>query len=64
MLEMRNPMLPSVVLFYSTVALVLAVIMVLLHHSSVLGAGAQALSNACENLALIAIAFGIWARRR
>jgi hypothetical protein len=61
---MRNPMLPSVVLFYSTVALVLAVIMVLLRMSSVLGAGAEALSNACENLALIAIAFGVWVQRR
>jgi len=61
---MRNPMLPSVVLFYSIVALVLAVIMVLLRESSVLGAGAEALSNACENLALIAIAFGVWMQRR
>ena len=61
---MRNPMLPSVVLFYSTLALVLAVIMVLLHEPSVLGARAQALSNACENLALIAIAFGTWVQRR
>jgi len=61
---MRNPMLPSVVLFYSTVALVLAVIMILLHQSSILGAAARALSNACENLALIAIAFGTWVQRR
>ena len=63
-LEMRNPMLPSVVLFYSTVALVLAVVMILLHQSSILGAAARALSNACENLALIAIAFGTWVQRR
>jgi hypothetical protein len=61
---MRNPMLPSVVLFYSMVALALAVIMVLLHQPSVMGAGARALSNACENLALLAIAFGIWGQRR
>ena len=61
---MRNPMLPSVVLFYSTVALVLAVIMILLHQSSMLGGGARAFSNACENLALIAIAFGTWVQRR
>jgi hypothetical protein len=61
---MRNPMLPSVVLFYSTVALVLAVVMILLHQTSILGAGARAFSNACENLALIAIAFGIWVQRR
>jgi hypothetical protein len=44
--------------------MVLAVILVLLHQSSVLGAGARALSSACENLALIAIAFGVWAQRR
>ena len=61
---MRNPMLSSVVLFYSIVALVLAVILVLLRESSVLGASAEAFSNACENLALIAIAFGVWVPRR
>jgi hypothetical protein len=61
---MRNPVLSSVVLFYSLVALVVAVIMVLLHQSSLLGARAQALSNACENLALIAIAIGTWVQRR
>jgi hypothetical protein len=61
---MRNPMLPSVVLIYSIVALFVAVIMVLLHQPSVMGAGAQALSNACENLALIAIGIGVWVQRR
>ena len=61
---MRNPMLPSVVLFYSTVALAMAVILVLLRQSSLLGAGAEAFSNACENLALIAIAIGVWVQRR
>ena len=57
-------MLPSVVLFYSTVALAMAVILVLLRQSSLLGAGAEAFSNACENLALIAIAIGVWVQRR
>lgn len=61
---MRNPMLPSVVLFYSIVALMLAVVMILLQQSSILGAAARALSNASENLALIAIAFGTWVQRR
>lgn len=61
---MRNPMLPGVVLFYSVLALILAVIFVVLHQSSLLGAGAEALSNACENLALVAIALAVWARRR
>jgi hypothetical protein len=61
---MRSPMLPPVVIFYSTVALVLAVTMILLHQSSFMGARARALSNACENLALIAIAFRVWAQRR
>jgi hypothetical protein len=61
---MRNPVLPSVVLFYSVVALVLAVILVLLRQSSVLGTSTEALSNACENLALIAIAVGVWVQRR
>jgi hypothetical protein len=61
---MRNPMLPGVVLFYSVLALILAVIMVLVHESALMGARAQGFSNACENLALIAIAVGVWVQRR
>jgi hypothetical protein len=59
---MRNPMLPGIVLFYAVVALTLAVIMIVIRQSSVMGTGAEALSNACENLALIATALGVWAR--
>jgi len=61
---MRNPALPGIVLFYSVLALLLAVIMVVFRESSVMGAGAKSLSNACENLALIAIAVGVWVQRR
>ena len=61
---MRNPMLPGIVLFYSVLALILAVIMIGIRQPSVMGAGGEALSNACENLALIAIAFGVLAQRR
>ena len=57
-------MLPAIVLFYSIVAVILAVIMILLRHPSVMGAGAEGISNACENLALIAIAFAVLAVRR
>jgi hypothetical protein len=57
-------MLPSVVLFYSVVALVLAVTLILLHGSSLLGTGARGLSNACENLVLIVIAMGVWVKRK
>ncbi len=61
---MRNPMLPGIVLFYAVLALILAVLFILLRQSSVLNTGAEGLSNACENLALIAIALGIWLPRR
>jgi hypothetical protein len=61
---MRNAMLPSVVLFYAILAVLLAVTMVVLRQSSVFGTSAEALSNACENLALIVIAIGVWVRRR
>lgn len=61
---MRNPMLPGVVLFYSVLALILAAIFIVIRQPSVMGAGAEALSNACENLALIAIALGVLAQRR
>jgi hypothetical protein len=61
---MRNPMLPGIVLFYAVVALMLAVFMIIIRQSSVMGAGAEALSNACENLALIATALGVWARAK
>ena len=57
---MRNSMLPGLVLFYALVALVFAVLAILLRQESVMNAGAEALSNACENLALIAIALGVW----
>lgn len=57
-------MLPGVVLFYSVLALILAVILIVVRHPSVMGAGGEALSNACENLALIAIGFGVLAQRR
>jgi hypothetical protein len=57
-------MLPGVVLFYSVLALILAVIVVLVQKSALLGASAQGLSNACENLALIAVAVGVWVQRR
>lgn len=61
---MRNPVLPGIVLFYAVMALVLAVIMIIVRGSSVMGATAQTLSNACENLALIATALGIWVQRK
>ena len=61
---MRNPMLPGVVLFYSVLALILAAFSIGIRQPSVMGAGAEALSNACENLALIAIAFAVLAQRR
>jgi hypothetical protein len=57
-------MLPGVVLFYSVLALILAAIFIVIRQPSVMGAGAEALSNACENLALIAIALGVLAQRR
>jgi hypothetical protein len=57
-------MLPGIVLFYSILALMVAIVMILVRGSSLMGAGAQGLSNACENLALIATALGIWLRRR
>jgi hypothetical protein len=57
-------MLPSIVLFYAILAVFLAVTMVLLRQGSVFGTSAEALSNACENLALIVIAVGVWVRRR
>ena len=56
-------MLPGVVLFYATVAMLLAVALVLARETSVIGAGAEALSSACENLALIAIAMRVWVIR-
>ena len=61
---MRNPMLPGIVLIYSVLALILAVIMIVIRQSSIFGAGGEAFSNACENLALIAIGFGVLAQRR
>ncbi len=61
---MRNPMLPGIVLFYAVVALIFAVIVIVARQSSVLNASAEALANACENLALIAVALGVWAPRR
>jgi hypothetical protein len=60
---MRSP-LPGIVLFYSVLALILAVILILVHKSALMGAGARAFSNVCENLALIAIAIGVWVQRR
>ena len=57
-------MITSAVLFYSVVALILAVTLILLHQSSLLGTGARGLSNACENLALIVIAMAVWAQRK
>ena len=60
---MRNPALPGIALFYSTVAFLLAVTVVVVRTTSFLGASAQAFSNACENLALIALALGVWVRR-
>jgi hypothetical protein len=56
-------MLPGIVLFYAVIAFTMAVFMIVIRQSSVMGAGAEALSNACENLALIAVALGVWARR-
>ena len=61
---MRNPMLPGIVLFYAVVALTLAVIVIVVRQSSVMGASAQSFSNACENLALITMALGIWWPRK
>jgi len=60
---MRNPMLPGLVLFYAVVALIVTIIVVLARQTSVMNASAEALANACENLALIAIALGVWAPR-
>lgn len=60
---MRSP-LPGIVLFYSVLALVLAVVLILVHKSGFMGAGARAFSNTCESLALIAIAIGVWVQRR
>jgi hypothetical protein len=57
-------MLPGIVLFYAVVALIFATIVVVVRQASVMNASAEALSNACENLALIAIALGVWAPRR
>jgi hypothetical protein len=56
-------MLPGIVLFYAVLALILAVTVIVLRQSSVMNAGAEALSNACENLALIAVALGVWLPR-
>lgn len=61
---MRNPMLPGVVLFYAILALAVAVIEIMLHRSSVVRGTAQSFSNACENLALITVALGIWWPRK
>ena len=61
---MRNPMLPGVVLFYSVLALILAMTFIILRQPALMGAGAEALSNACENLALITIALGVLAIRK
>ena len=61
---MRSNPIPAVVLFYSTLALILAVIMIYVGGSSLIGAGAEALSSACENLALITIAIAVWSPRR
>ena len=60
---MRSP-LPGIALFYSVLAVILAVILVLVRKSPLMGASAQAFSNACENLALIAVAIGLWVQRR
>jgi hypothetical protein len=60
---MRSP-LPGIVLFYSVLALILAVILILVRKSALMGAGARGFSNACENLALIAVAIGVWVQRR
>jgi hypothetical protein len=57
-------MLPGIVLFYSVLALILPVVMIVIRQPSIMGAGGEALSNACENLALIAIGFGVLAQRR
>ena len=57
-------MLPGVVLFYSVLALILAMAFIILREPSLMGAGAEALSNACENLALITIALGVLAIRK
>jgi hypothetical protein len=60
---MRSP-LPGIVLFYSVLALIFAVILILVRKSALMGVSAQAFSNACENLALIAVAIGVWVQRR
>jgi hypothetical protein len=60
---MRSP-LPGILLFYSVLALILAVILILVRKSALMGTSAQAFSNACENLALMAVAIGVWVRRR
>jgi hypothetical protein len=57
-------MLPGIALFYSVLALILAVILILIRKSALMGVSAQAFSNACENLALIAVAIGVWVQRR
>ena len=61
---MRNPMLPGILLLYAMLALILAIVMVVIRQPSVMGAGGEAFSNACENLTLIAIGFGVLAQRK
>ena len=61
---MKNPMLPGIVLFYAIIAMIIAVLVILFRRESMMNASAEALSNACENLALIAIALGVWLPRR
>ena len=61
---MRNPAISAIGLFYSVVALILAIVLVVVGRSSVMGVGAEALSSACENLALIVIALGVWVQRK
>jgi len=52
------------VLFYSVVAMMLAVLLIVFRERSLMGVSPQALSNACENLVLIAVAFAVWMQRK
>ncbi len=59
---MLNPAIPAIAL-YALLAFVLAVFLVVIGGGSVMGVGAEGLSRACSNLALIGIAVGVWHRR-
>jgi hypothetical protein len=55
---MRN--LAIALIWASVVTLLAATLLVIFHGQSLIGTGAEGLSRASSNLALIAIALGVW----